>query len=89
MLVSKSNKFRFQQAVARTPHKPQVDNAKTATLEAGRYLDASPPRLILEIDIRKLLPAGVLYNEAARIPRQTRAAGSGELGAGNFLFRNR
>jgi hypothetical protein len=58
VLVSKSNKFRFQQAVARTPHKPQVDNAKTATLEAGRYLDASPPRLILEIDIRKLLPAG-------------------------------
>jgi hypothetical protein len=36
---------------------------KNATLEAGRYLDASPPRLILEIDIRKLLPAGVLYNE--------------------------
>ena len=40
VLVSKSEQFRFQQAVARTPHKPQVDNAKTATLEAGRYLDA-------------------------------------------------
>jgi len=64
VLVSKSNKFRFQQAVARTPHKPQVDNAKTATLEAGRYLDASPPRLILEIDIRKLLAGAVDYDKA-------------------------